>query len=599
MTFAIIAVVVALFIWNRIPAAVVALGTSLALYATGVLNATDALAGLGDPVIVFIASLFVISSGLEVSGVTTWAGQQLVRRAGASHRRLVIFLMLIAVLLAAAIGFVGAVAALLPVAVVAAMRVGMPMSQILMPLAFVAGSGGMLTLTASPVNILMSHALGEAGFKAFSFFEFALAGVPLVIGTAAIILLLGSRVLPHRNGAAIPADLSRHANTLVEQYRLDDGLHRLKIRTTSPYAGAARDGVDLSQYPGVRLVGVEAGADRRPLARPVLAAGDMLLVTGDTQTVARLVADAHLAFLEPDGGGATAALFNRKSGLAEVVIPPRSVLVGKTAFPGMSTDDGELVILAVQRAGADVGPGGTVLQAGDHMLLQGTWDALDKHLGDPQLLIVDSPEAVRRQALALGPGAPVAIAILVALVVLLASGVVPAVIACAACAGAMVVGGVLGIEQAYRGIDWNAVILVGGMIPLSTAMTQSGAAALLADQLVATVGGAGPYALFAGLFVLTATLGQLISNTATALIIAPIGIATALEMAVSPRAVVMAIAVAAASAFITPVATPSNLMVMGPGGYRFGDYWKLGLPLTLWFFAVAVFLVPLVWGLQP
>jgi di/tricarboxylate transporter len=181
------------------------------------------------------------------------------------------------------------------------------------------------------------------------------------------------------------------------------------------------------------------------------------------------------------------------------------------------------------------------------------------------------------------------------MVVLLATGAVPAAVAGLLAAIAMILTGALTVEQAYRGINWTTVILIGAMMPLSTAMDQSGAANLLADALVSLVGDAGAYALVAGLFVLTAILGQLISNTATALIIIPISVAAATEIGVSPQPVLMSVAVAAAASFLTPVATPTNLMVMGPGGYQFGDYWKLGLPMMLWFFVVATFLVPVVW----
>jgi len=593
VTFTVIAVVVALFVWNRIPVALVALGTSLVLFATGVLDADEALAGLGDPVVIFIASLLVISAGLEAGGVTTWAGQLLVRKAGASRTRLTVLLMLLAGLFTAAMGFIGTVAALLPVAVIAAMRLGIPTSQLLIPLAFSASAGGLLTLTASPVNVLMANAVGDAGLPEFTFFEFAFAGLPLLAGSMLILLLLGPKLLPHRNGASMPADFSQHARTLVEQYRIQGDLHRLRVRASSTFIGTAREAIDLRAYPGVRLVSIESGPRAR--ARTVLADGDVLVVRGDAQAVAAFATDTHLAFQERADGAGADSLFNRESGLAEVVIPPRSTLVGRKVFPGMATRKGDLIVVAVQRAGVDIDTAETELQVGDHVLLQGTWGALDRHLADPQLLVVNSPDVVRRQAVALGPGATAAIAILAVLVVLLATGIVPSAIAGAACAGAMVLAGVLTIQQAYRGIDWDTVLLIGGMIPLSTAMTKTGAAALLADLLLDVVGAAGPYALLAGLFVLTAILGQLISNTATALIIAPIAIAAAMETGLSPRTVAMSIAVAAACSFFTPVATPPNLMVMGPGGYRFGDYWKLGLPLALWFFVIAVFWVPVVW----
>jgi di/tricarboxylate transporter len=287
-------------------------------------------------------------------------------------------------------------------------------------------------------------------------------------------------------------------------------------------------------------------------------------------------------------------LFNRGSGLAEVLVPPRSPLIGDRLFPGMVTQSGDLVVLAVQRRGADL-VAGMPLAAGDILLLQGTWAALDRHLAPPEVVVVNSPDLVRRQALAMGPGAWPTLAVLLGMVVLLATGVVPAAIAGLLAAGAILLLGVVSVDEIYRAINWTTVILVGAMMPLSTAITETGAAKLLADELIGLVGAFGPRALLAGLFVLTAVLGQVISNTATALIIIPISVVAAAEMGVSPQPVLMSVAVAAAAAFLTPVATPTNLMVMEPAGYRFGDYWKFGLPMMLWFFVVAVGLVPVIW----
>jgi di/tricarboxylate transporter len=197
--------------------------------------------------------------------------------------------------------------------------------------------------------------------------------------------------------------------------------------------------------------------------------------------------------------------------------------------------------------------------------------------------------------LPLGPGAKRALAVLAVMVVLLATGAVPPAVAGLLAAGALVVSRVLTIDDAYRGISWTTVVLVAGMIPLSTAMTETGAAQKLADVLVDAVDGHGPYALLFGLFLLTAALGQLISNMATALIVIPIALETAKDLDISPRPVLMCVVVSAAAALFTPVATPANLMVMGPGGYRFSDYWKLGLPLLVLYGVVAVALVPVFW----
>ena len=595
VTFLIIAAIIVLFVWNRIPVVLVALFTALALYFTGVLNLEESLRGLGDPAVIFIASLFVVSAGLDAAGVTAWAGQGLITRAGQSRVRLLILTMVLVALLTALISVNGAVAALLPVVIVMAIRVGRPPSQLLMPLVFAAHSGSLLALTGTPVNVLIAEAAADAGLAPFGFFSFTIVGVPLVLGTIAIVVLFGQRLLPERSGRTIPPDLSKHARTLVEQYRLDDGLFQLRVRSHSPYVGSPPTAVELAEYTGLTLVAILAG-EGGPLRQATLAAGDILIVRGDAPTAGALASDKLLAFRSQDAPADVAdTLFNRSSGLAEVVIPPRSGLVGQRVFPGMVTPSGDLVILAVQRRGENLGPDEIVLAAGDTLLLQGTWKALDEHLDDPDVLVVDSPELVRRQAVPMGAGAKQAIAVLLVMVLLLATGAVPSVIAGLVAAFAMVLLRVLTVEQAYRAINWTTVILVGAMIPLSTAMEKTGAANLMATALVNLVGNASPYALLAGLFVLTAILGQLISNTATALIMIPIGISAAGAIGVSARPVLMSVAVASAAAFLTPVATPVNLMVMGPGGYQFGDYWKLGLPLLLLFFVVATFLVPLVW----
>jgi len=599
---AIITVAIVLFIWNRLPVVIVAMGIALALWATQILTLGQALGGFGDPAVIFIACLFIVSGGLETTGVTAWAGQILIRGAGQESRtRLLLLTMSLVAVLTAMISVNGAVAALLPVVVVMAVRVRRKSSQLLMPLVFSAHAGSILALTGTPVNVLVSEAALEAGAGGFGFFEFALVGIPLLAGTMVIIILFGERLLPQRNGAKMPADLSRHARTLVEQYGLADGIFQLRVRATSPYVGLPPSQVDLSDFPGLQLVATQDGESAAPLRRPVRD-GDHILVRGTAEAAASLAKQMHLSFREEtpsDRGEET--LFNRRSGLAEVVIPPRSRLIGQTMFPGMVTESGDLIVLAVQRAGAEIDAveptsgRGIALRAGDTLLLQGTWKALDVHLSDPDVLVVNSPELVRRQAVPLGPGAYQAIAVLIGMVILLATGLVPPAVAGLLAAGAIILSRILTVDQSYRAIDWTTVILVGALMPLSTAMVQTGTAQLMAEGLVGLVGDAGPYALLAGLFVLTAIMGQLISNTATALIVIPIGIAAATGMGISPRPVLMSTAVAAAGAFLTPIATPTNLMVMGPGGYAFGDYWKLGLPLLLWFFVVAVFLVPLIW----
>jgi di/tricarboxylate transporter len=606
IVFAIIAVVIVLFIWDRLPVIAVCVGCALALWATGILTIQQSLAGFGDTATIFVASLFVISAGMERSGVTAWVGQWLMDKSGDSRTRLIVFMTLAVAILSALISVNGAVAALLPVVVVLAVRLGRAPGRLLMPLVFGAHCGSMLLLTGTPVNVLISDALNDANGGSFGYFEFALAGIPLVIGGIVISVLLGEKLLPARQSKTLPSDLSRHAHTLVEQYRLTSEVQWLRIREDSPLVGSDRNALDLSARPGLALVSVRTGESEAALKatsgqglemrRDSLQAGDIVVVRGDTAAVGELAQELGLTIVdEVDPSGAANRLFNRNSGLAEVVIKPRSSLIGERFFPGMVTPSGDLVVLAIQRQGNDL-TSGEPLAAGDTLLLQGTWEAMETRLEPAEVLVVDSPELVRRQALPMGPGAQTTLVILAAMVVLLATGIVPAAVAGLLAAGAFLLSGILNVEQLYRAINWTTVILVGAMMPLSVAIQQTGAAALLAQGLVDLVGDSGPRVLLAGLFILTAVLGQVISNTATALIIIPISVVTAQQMGISPEPVLMAVGVAAAASFLTPVATPTNLMVMEPGSYKFTDYWKFGLPFMLWFFVVAVFWVPMIWG---
>jgi di/tricarboxylate transporter len=592
--FAIIVAVIVLFIWDRLPVIAVCVGCAIALWATGIVTLQESLAGFGDPATVFVASLFVASAALEKTGITAWTGQVLMRGAGDSRNKLIGFMMLIVGVLTALISVNGAVAALLPVIVVMAVRLQRPPSQLLLPLVYGAHSGSLLALTGTPVNVLVLEASLEAGERGFGYFEFALVGIPLVIGGIAIAILLGPRLLPVREVQALPPDLSDHARTLVEQFGLTHDVHLLRVRADSPLVGSQRADLLLADYPGLTLRTMRAAGNTGVLRLRVIEPDDVLLVQGPPEEIAQLCRDAHLSPRTDPDDGVVATLFNRGSGLAEVVVPPRSALIGQRMFPGMVTQSGDLVVLAVTRQGIEL-PQGELIAAGDTMLLQGTWEALDKHLAPPEILVVNSPDLVRRQALPMGPGATTALGVMAAMVILLATGLVPAAVAGLLSAGAMLLLGLLSVPEVYRAINWTTVILVGAMMPLSTAISATGAAQLLADGLVQTLGGFGPRALIAGLFLLTAILGQVISNTATALIIIPIAVVAAQDMGVSPQPVLMAVAVAAAASFFTPVATPTNLMVMEPGGYRFGDYWKFGLPLMLLYFVAAVWLVPVIW----
>jgi len=591
ITFIILGVAVVLFVWNRLPVEAVALGVPLALWATGVLTIEQSVGGFGETTVLFIAALFVVSEGLDSTGVTAWAGQQLIAKAGTSQRRLLVLMMLLVAVLTAIISVNGAVAALVPMVVVIAVRLGRSPSKLMMPLAFAAHAGSMLALTGTPVSVITSEAADDAGFGPFGFFEFTIVGVPLVAGAILIAVLLGNRLLPDRTPDAIPPDLSELARVLAEQYDVDHTLVRLVVDAGSPAVGRRRD-----ELPAA-ITGVQRARHGAVDPSDMVAAGDVVVTSGDPAAVQRLCADWHLSAApttleQPDDR----ELLDREVGVAELVVPPRSELIGQRVFPGMVFSGTKVVVLAVQRNGQDVREGEVLLATGDTVLVQGRWHELEQGGPTQQMLVVDDPSLVRRQAVPLGRGAKQALVIVGAMVVLLATGAVPAVVAGLLAAGALVLTDTVTVPQAYRSISWTTVVLVGGMTPLSLAMQQSGAAQQLADGLVDLVGDSSPYVLVAGLFVLTAVMGQLISNTATALIVIPIAVTAAAQSGVSAQPVLLAVNVAAAGAFLTPVATPANLMVMGPGGYKFGDYWKFGICMMTLFAVVAIFYVPLFWS---
>ena len=597
LTLSIIAAAMVLFVWNWLPAAVVAVGAALALYFSGVLTMQETLGGFGDPVVILIAALLAIASGLEIAGVGVWAGQLLMRHTGGNDTWRMVAIMLVAAVFSGLIGMNGAVAAMLPVTVAVAVRSGVAPSRIMIPLAFACLTGAKLTLLGTPVNVIAATQAEEAGVGHIGFFEWSVLGIPLLAGTIVIIVLLGRSLLPDRRSQSIPADFGAHAQTLVEQYRLEDGLHHFRVRQTSPYVGTSRTEVDLSNYAGLHLVALLEGDGATPLQRDEIVEGDLMLVRGEAETAGRLAIDMHLGVRREgeETNSVADVLLSRASGLAEVVIPMRSKMIGQSAFPGMTTEDGDLMVLAIQRGGAEMRQFPVALRPGDHLLLQGTWKALDQYLSEPKVLVVDSPEVVQKQAVALGQGAHAAIAILLLLVVLLAFDVAPPAIAAVTCAGLMLVTRVLTVPQFYRGIDWNICIVIGAMIAPATAMTKTGAAALIGDYVVYALGGAGPHVVLAGLFIVSAVISQFISNTSAALVMMPIGLATASQLGVSALPMMLGVAMGSSASYLTPFANGVSLMVYGPGGYRFGDFFKLGLIVMLWTLIVTVVVVPLYW----
>jgi len=592
-TFVILGVTIVLFVWGRWPADLVALLSLLALALSGVIETRDALAGFGNPTVVMIAALFVVGEGLSRTGVTGWGGKKLLEVARGSQNRLLVVVMAGTACLSAFISNTGTVATLLPAVVAAAWTVGSVPSKYLMPLAFAANTGGLLTLTGTPPNIVVAQTLEQLGLRPFSFFEYALIGGPLLLTALVYMRFVGSRILPARSADQRPVDSAADLADLAAAYSLGENQYRLRIRSNSSLIGKTlREAALGPNYhaPVLRIEGRESAPD------VVLKEDDILVVHAPSETIDRLMHELGLG-LQPQAESPD-EFVSKEIGLAEVIPTPRSEYLGRPLALGTIGERFRVQLLAVRRHGKPVVDPEITLEFGDSLLVRGTWEAIGELQSERRnFVVVGTPEAMASDVAGLRPRAAVAVAALVGMVVLMVSGVVPTVIAALIAAAAMILGGCLSTRDAYRSVSWSSVVLIAAMIPMGRALEITGGAALVAEGLVNTLGNLSPVALMAGVFLLTTGFSQVINNTATAVLVAPIVIHAAINLGVSPHPLLMIVAVAASTAFLTPIGTTTNILVFSPGGYRFTDYVKVGLPLMLLFLAVSLVLVPVFWPL--
>jgi di/tricarboxylate transporter len=592
-TFVILGVTILLFVWGRWSADLVALLSLLVLALTGVISTGDALAGFGNPTVVMIAALFVVGEGLSRTGVTAWGGKRLIEAARGSKIRLLVVVMAGTALLSAFISNTGTVATLLPAVVAAAWAVGGVPSKFLIPLAFAANTGGLLTLTGTPPNIVVAQTLEQSGLRPFSFFEYALIGGPLLVTAIAYMAIVGRKILPSYSADERPIDATADLADLVDAYSLGENQFRLRVRSNSSLIGKTAEDAALGPDYGAPLLRIEGRAISSDV---VIQHNDILVVRAPSENIDRLMHELGLSLLPPaDKPG---ELVSRELGLVEVIPTPRSEYLGQPMVLGQFSERFPVQLLAVRRRGKPIVDHELTLEFGDSLLMRGTWEAIGELQSDRRnFVVVGTPEAMASEFAGLHPRAGVAVAALVVMVLLMVTGLVPTVIAALIAAAAMVVGGCLSTREAYRSISWSSVVLIAAMIPMGAALQTTGGASVVAEGLVNTLGELSPVALMAGVFLLTTGFSQVINNTATAVLIAPIVLQAAVELGVSPHPLLMIVAVAASTAFLTPIGTTTNIMVFSPGGYRFTDYVKVGLPLMLLFLAVSLVLVPVIWPL--
>lgn len=602
--FLILFVTIILFVSDRLRLDVVAILVILALMLSGLLSSNEALAGFGDPVVILIAGLFVVGEGLFRTGVAFAIGNWLMRAGGTSETRMMILLMLVVAGLSAFMSSTGAVAIFIPVSLNLAAKAGIQPSRLLMPIAFASLIGGMLTLIGTPPNLVVSTQLTREGLEGFGFFEFTPIGLLVLITGIVYMVFWGrKRLFQDISESRKPVKNRLSLRDLIEAYDIYDRFHRLRITGESAIAGMTVAQALLRSRYGVTVLGIERQQQRRTKIMPArtqteLRVADTLLVVDTAGELDRIVRTEKLEDLhiEKEYGSFAA----QELGMAEVLLTPRSTLIGRTLSKNRFRQRYGLTVLGILRNGTPLK--GNLVQTkllfGDSVLVGGLWRKIallqDEH---ENFLVLNLP----REMDEIAPNrdkAPWALGIIGGMLLLMTFKLMPSVAAVLLAALMMVFTRCVSMKNAYASINWESLVLIAGMLPMATALEKTGGIELIVNGLVGSLGELGPLALMTGLFLLTSIFSQVISNTATTVLVAPIATMAAANMEISPYPLLMTVAIAASTAFSTPVASPVNTLVLGPGGYKFNDFVKIGIPLQLLVMVLTLLAVPMLFPLR-
>ncbi len=597
VTLAILGVSLVLFLSERFSADFVALLVVAALGVSGVLTPQEAFSGFSRSAIIIIVAILVLAEGLDRAGVCAWVGNLLLRVAGTRENRLVVVTMTAAAFLSLFMNNIAAASVLLPAVVATGRKAGVPRSRLLMPLAFGTLLGGMATLLTT-TNIVTSSLLREQGLAGFGLLDFASLGLPLTAVGILYMAVWGRKWLPRPPSDQRFQTVRGVQEDLVEVYGLGDYLFQARVPAGSSLVGRPLAESAFRETFGVTVVSVTRRGATTYLPPPdfVFQANDILTLSGEMEELLLRQVEPALEIL-PLTRWQRKDLETETVCLAEVMLSPRSRLIGQTLRDAHFQEKYGLTALAIWRAGRQhyVGVQDLKLELGDALLLLAPRDRLVMLRDDPDLILLTKVEQ-RGPAEANGKGRLAAAVFAVTLIVA-ASGWLPVAETMLCGALAMVLLRVITMEQAYQAIEWRLVFLVAGMLPMGVAMAKTGAAALVSRWLVAGLGHGGPLVLLMGLMALTVLLSQAMKGAAVATVMVPIAVQSAQQIGANPRALAFGVALATSMAFVTPLGHPVNILVMGEGGYRFRDYCKVGLPLTILLFAVVLALLPVFWPL--
>lgn len=606
ITLAIIVVASVFFMRGKVRSDLVAMCALLMLLVSGVLDPEEALAGFSSPIVLMMAGLFIVGAGIFRTGLAKMISSKILKLGNGNETLLFILVMLVTASVGAFVSNTGTVAVMMPIVISMAASSGISTKRYLMPMAF-ASSLGMFTLISTPPNLVIQNALREGGFEPLRFFSFAPVGF-IAVGVGVVVLIFLSKLLvsDKKEDTRQKKDESRSLSDLVEEYRLSGQIFRIAVGKGSRLIGKTLEELKLPNRYNVvvgMIVRKPAGSiilgkspeEIMPEPGSVIHSEDVLFCYGNTECI-KLFTEENGLQLE-DLNPRNRNYLSREYGIAEVFVTPESKLINKTVRESRFREKFNVNVLGIKHRGADelTELKNTKIKAGDALLIYGTWDeiaGLSNRHGD--LILVGQPEKEAAKV-TLDRKAPLAAIIMLAMIAVMVLDVVDSVTAVLAAAVVMVITGCLrNMEEAYNSINWNSVVLLAAMIPMATAFNKTGITEAISGGLLGSVGNMGPHMLLAVIYLCTSLLTMFLSNTATAVLFAPIAMQAAIGMGVSPYPFLFAVAVGAGMCFASPFSTAPNAIVMGAGHYSFMDYIRVGLPLQLIMAVVMILLLPLI-----
>ena len=627
ITLIILVITVAMFIWGRVRADIVALTALAALLVLGILTPAEALAGFSSPIVIMMIGLFVVGGAIMQTGLAKLTGNKLMALSRGNETITFLLVMLVTSFIGAFVSNTGTVALMMPIIMSIAAGSGMQSSRFLMPLAFAGSLGGMLTLIGTPPNLVIDEVLTEAGYQPLAFFSFFPVGI-IVIAIGIIVLMPLSKIFLSKSQGNKKKKNAKSLDDLVDEYRLLDNLHRYIVPSSRTSAARDENGnqldivgktlkeLSIQKKYGVSIIEIRnEKKSRLGLVKDVnqnmakssstIQVHDTLYIIGDEQKMQCFARDYGLRKMKD------VKIDFYDLGLTEIVVMPTSNFVGLRIGEANLRKRFGINVLGVKRgssssSSSEGGRGGSEyitdnliaakLHVGDMLLVQGEWTNLAHLTADTiNWVVLDQPEKTADKVL-LDYKAPVAAAIMLLMIAMMVFDFIPvAPVTAVIIAGLLTVfaGCFRNVEAAYKTINWESIVLIAAMMPMSTALEKTGASALVSQGLVDSLGAMGPTALLAGIYFTTSLMTMFISNTATAVLMAPIALVAAQQVGVSPYSFLFAVTLGASMCFASPFSTPPNALVMKAGGYTFMDYVKVGLPLQIIIGVVMTFVLPL------